>query len=467
MTLKRLLLPCFLLLAAAASADDRYDRGSLLPEDRHFTLRFSNAPGFVKAMETSPLGRLWNDRQVQAFLGDVSLVDKLKERLLGVKPPRGDGAPLSDADKAKRLEWKQMTSLTGELALALKYEDKDKEMQVYALYQSTRENFMENLAIDRQKCELGGGKDGVSSEQFQGFTVYRVTDSSDGHVRETWQAYADGTGVESSNRPWLEKTLAKIAGKRAKEPEGPATLGLSFSARLLAKGFAGQAPPAGKRDKAQKLDALAKTLALDYLKDLSVTIAPSPGLLEVDFAANGLPADLGGVWGFFNREPVSTKFQFPHVPRDTYSYAVSRFDAKLFWTKLQTTLAGFNPAYGLGLGALAGTLSMNLGLDLNGGLLDNLGNLVVSYEVFQDDAPQFLGAVSLTNHAAMEQSLAKVFPNAKKLMPDALVNEKFLGTDLYYLDTKKLKERIRSSLRRFFRKVLDRDPVVVPLVLSL
>ena len=31
----------------------------------------------------------------------------------------------------------------------------------------------------------------------------------------------------------------------------------------------------------------------------------------------------------------------------------------------------------------------------------------------------------------------------------------------------KLKERIRSSLRRFFRKVLDRDPIVLPLLMSL
>ena len=34
-------------------------------------------------------------------------------------------------------------------------------------------------------------------------------------------------------------------------------------------------------------------------------------------------------------------------------------------------------------------------------------------------------------------------------------------------ETTKLKERIRSALRRFFRKVLGRDPVVVPLVISI
>jgi ribonuclease J len=32
---------------------------------------------------------------------------------------------------------------------------------------------------------------------------------------------------------------------------------------------------------------------------------------------------------------------------------------------------------------------------------------------------------------------------------------------------KKLKERVRMALRRFFRTVLDRDPVVVPLVIAI
>jgi len=29
-----------------------------------------------------------------------------------------------------------------------------------------------------------------------------------------------------------------------------------------------------------------------------------------------------------------------------------------------------------------------------------------------------------------------------------------------------LEDRIRSTLRRFFRKVLDRDPIVMPLVIE-
>jgi ribonuclease J len=32
--------------------------------------------------------------------------------------------------------------------------------------------------------------------------------------------------------------------------------------------------------------------------------------------------------------------------------------------------------------------------------------------------------------------------------------------------TKKLEDRIRSSLRRSFRKILGRDPVVIPLIIE-
>jgi len=32
-------------------------------------------------------------------------------------------------------------------------------------------------------------------------------------------------------------------------------------------------------------------------------------------------------------------------------------------------------------------------------------------------------------------------------------------------ESKKLEEKIRSTLRKFFRKILGRDPIVVPLVI--
>lgn len=58
-----------------------------------------------------------------------------------------------------------------------------------------------------------------------------------------------------------------------------------------------------------------------------------------------------------------------------------------------------------------------------------------------------------------EQQYDHVLEDAKCLVLDAM--EGFPPGDL-----NKLQERIRGSLRRFFRKVLDRDPVVVPVVMA-
>jgi ribonuclease J len=59
-----------------------------------------------------------------------------------------------------------------------------------------------------------------------------------------------------------------------------------------------------------------------------------------------------------------------------------------------------------------------------------------------------------------EQQYSHVLEDAKCLVLDAL-EEQIPG------DVDKLQERIRNSLRRFFRKILDRDPIVVPVITAI
>lgn len=59
-----------------------------------------------------------------------------------------------------------------------------------------------------------------------------------------------------------------------------------------------------------------------------------------------------------------------------------------------------------------------------------------------------------------EQQFAHVLEDAKCIALDIVEGNP--GSEPY-----KLEERIRSSLRRFFRKVLERDPVVIPLVIRI
>jgi ribonuclease J len=71
-----------------------------------------------------------------------------------------------------------------------------------------------------------------------------------------------------------------------------------------------------------------------------------------------------------------------------------------------------------------------------------------------------LGPQILSKGFIFEQHLSHILEDAKEIVLDVYEN-------IDPRDTKKLKERIRSSLRRFFKKLLGRDPVVVPLVIDI
>ena len=71
-----------------------------------------------------------------------------------------------------------------------------------------------------------------------------------------------------------------------------------------------------------------------------------------------------------------------------------------------------------------------------------------------------LGPQILSKGFIFEQHLSHVLEDAKEIVLDVYEN-------IDPRDTRKLKERIRSSLRRFFKKLLGRDPVVVPLVIDI
>jgi ribonuclease J len=71
-----------------------------------------------------------------------------------------------------------------------------------------------------------------------------------------------------------------------------------------------------------------------------------------------------------------------------------------------------------------------------------------------------LGPQVLSKGFIFEQHLSHILEDAKEIVLDVYEN-------IDPRDTKKLKERIRSSLRRFFKKLLGRDPVVIPLVIDI
>ncbi len=93
-------------------------------------------------------------------------------------------------------------------------------------------------------------------------------------------------------------------------------------------------------------------------------------------------------------------------------------------------------------------------------LLAGQGIMIVLLVVDEATGEISIGPDIVTKGFVFEQQYAHFIEDAKCIVLDVFEN-------IPPGETKRLKERIRSALRRFFRKILDRDPVVVPLVITI
>jgi len=92
-------------------------------------------------------------------------------------------------------------------------------------------------------------------------------------------------------------------------------------------------------------------------------------------------------------------------------------------------------------------------------LLAGEGMVVVLLVIDKDTGEITLGPDIVSKGFVFEQQYAHLLEDAKCVVLEEVEN-------CPKGNLKKLKERVRMALRRFFRTVLDRDPVVVPLVIA-
>lgn len=89
-------------------------------------------------------------------------------------------------------------------------------------------------------------------------------------------------------------------------------------------------------------------------------------------------------------------------------------------------------------------------------ILGDEGVVIVSLVLDAETGSVLHGPEMISRGFVFEQQLSHVLEDAKCLVLDEL------ETSLH--STSRLRENIRTSLRRFFRRVLERDPVVVPVI---
>lgn len=93
-------------------------------------------------------------------------------------------------------------------------------------------------------------------------------------------------------------------------------------------------------------------------------------------------------------------------------------------------------------------------------LLASEGLVIVLIVVDEMSGEIAMGPDIISKGFVFEQQYSHLLEDAKCLLLDVYEN-------VQPGNVKKLKERVRSTLRKFFRKVLERDPVVVPLVITI
>ncbi|WP_028575181.1 ribonuclease J [Desulfonatronovibrio hydrogenovorans] len=92
-------------------------------------------------------------------------------------------------------------------------------------------------------------------------------------------------------------------------------------------------------------------------------------------------------------------------------------------------------------------------------ILGGEGLVIAIMVVSQETGEMLMGPRILSRGFIFEQQYAHVLEDAKCLVLD-------IFEDIPPGATKKLEEKTRSTLRRFFRKILERDPIVIPLVIK-
>ncbi|WP_457571910.1 ribonuclease J [Desulfovulcanus sp.] len=92
-------------------------------------------------------------------------------------------------------------------------------------------------------------------------------------------------------------------------------------------------------------------------------------------------------------------------------------------------------------------------------ILGGEGLVIVVLVIDKDSGEMIMEPNLMSKGFIFEQQFAHVLEDAKCIVLDVFEN-------IPPGQTKKLEDRIRSSLRRFFRKILGRDPVVIPLIIE-
>ncbi|MDQ1351792.1 MAG: hypothetical protein QG657_2097 [Acidobacteriota bacterium] len=409
MKTKSILLTAILSLALfyvpRLPAADYLQRSDLVDKNVDIVIRVSNGADFMKALEDTSYGKLWNSPEMKPFLNNQVLGDTLIKSLLLSRVKESAMAEVLHINR------KILSLLKGELIFGIelgkkgKGEGEEKEKsKFYALAEMNEADYKEILDLSRQESKALGEKTVSQRYTFQEVELIQDITSGEEDDLIEWTAFCGNTYLNSSSRQWLEQCIVQLKKEPPAKPSGPpciqAWLPDGFFERLLNADE--------EKNKTGSMTGLMKAMGIDNIGKLSLEWVINPSHSELNLRVRN-KGGYKGLWTLISKEPIPHGLSLGYVPEDVLSYQVTRVNIHAFWQEIPSLMESFGPQavaqFQAGLNMAGQMLQVDIGRDI----VANLDTVLTSYTRMDGVEDVSLFMWQLRNPMAMEKTLAKLF----------------------------------------------------------
>lgn len=410
-----------LILCLCVSYLSAYERVELLEPTLDMMLRISDGPTLLKALENSPVGKLWNSPEMKAFLNDQSLEEAL------IKDIFTDSVPANRKQEAVALNRKIISSLKGEIAAGFMFGENDGKMDYSVVTEMNEADYKITRELYKRENELSGRKAVYQQHSFQGIDLFHtITKEKEGEKSE-WMAFYGNTCVFCSHRPWVEQCIVRLKKELPQKKPGPPSFHIwlpdDFINRMM-KLDRQQKSPGDEAAMGQLPDSATTMKALGFagVGKISFKWTLHPAFSDVEISIRN-KAGKKGFWTLLSGDPIPSRHALAYVPKNILSYQVIRLDLFALWQELPVMMTELNPASAAQFKMGMDYMSQILQVDLNRDFFANFDTVLTYYSRPEGDESESLYIWQLRKARAMEKTLEKFFAENSYLR--AMLKENF------------------------------------------
>jgi len=390
------------------------ERADLLPPAAQLYVRVSNISDFGSQLKKSSLGKLWQDKQFQDFMGNP-------EPEIWMEMLSGDGTAAEN-----KMVLEQFKMLKGEFVLGGDFEQE----APFIIAAMSEEDFKRSLVLDEKLKDSEANGFEIMKSSFQGIEIFQhIEEGGTPEENSSWQAFVKGTFLLGDSREWVEKSIVRLKKESIEEPKGNPTLTFNLPLESVLQQVLeefDEEESASDEDK-----RLMQALGLMELKNFFFKLELKEDEMVVDSTVKILDLTKG-IFTLFDVQPS----QFPRisfVPSNIFALEIGRMDLLGIWQEVPRVIEVAYPTAKAQYDMILNMLQQQVGINFEQDLLVNLGTQYLSFAELGNEKGTSVIAVELKNPQAFKKALETMLsaPAIQPQLAAVLKLEEFLDHTLY------------------------------------